>query len=260
MRSPKHSPMHASSVPGSPPPPSPFGPPGRLTAPAASRPALSRNAAIALAVVLLHIGFIWALQSGLLLRAAELVVPAEVLSQFVDPPAPKVAPAPPPTPVLPTAQKKAPAKAPAAQPQAQPLAIADPTPSPNAPVGVITPLPAMPALPSAPATESAAQATSGTGTAVVQLPSSDADYLQNPKPPYPSLSARLGETGKTVYKVWIGIDGKAQRAELVRSSGFARLDNAAYETVMHWRYVPGKRNGVAEAMPFNVPINWELRN
>ena len=44
---------------------------------------MSRNAVIALAVVLLHVGFIWALQSGLLLRAVELVVPAEVLSQFV---------------------------------------------------------------------------------------------------------------------------------------------------------------------------------
>jgi periplasmic protein TonB len=94
----------------------------------------------------------------------------------------------------------------------------------------------------------------------VQLPSSDADYLQNPKPPYPPLSMRLGETGKVVYKVWIGADGKAERAELVKSSGFARLDSAAYDTVMRWRYVPGKRNGVAQAMPFNVPINWELRN
>ena len=94
----------------------------------------------------------------------------------------------------------------------------------------------------------------------MQMPSSDADYLQNPRPPYPPLSVRLGETGKTVYKVWIGTDGKAQRAELVSSSGFPRLDKAAYDTVMAWRYVPGKRNGVAEAMAFNVPIVWELRN
>ena len=95
---------------------------------------------------------------------------------------------------------------------------------------------------------------------MVQQPSSNADYLQNPKPTYPSLSARLGETGRTVYKVWIGVDGKPQRAELVSSSGFARLDKAAYDTVMAWRYVPGMRNGVAETMAVNVPIHWELRN
>ncbi len=70
----------------------------------------------------------------------------------------------------------------------------------------------------------------------------------------------MGETGKTVYKVWIGADGKPQRAELVSSSGFPRLDKAAYDSVMSWRYVPGKRNGVAETMAFNVPIHWELRN
>lgn len=231
----------------------PFSPADRQARPAAARQPLSRNAVIALAVVALHIGLIWALQSGLLMRVAELVVPAEILSQLVDAPAPKVEPITPkpPTPVV---QKKAAPKAPVL-PQQQPLAIADPEPSPNAPTGVITP-----SVQTAPAAAVAAAPSAAPATQGIQLPSSDADYLQNPKPPYPGLSARLGETGKTVYKVWIGVDGKAQRAELVKSSGFSRLDNAAYETVMRWRYVPGKRNGVAEAMPFNVPIHWELRN
>jgi protein TonB len=121
--------------------------------------------------------------------------------------------------------------------------------------------PATQAKPAASAQTSASAPAPATPAApVVQQPSSNADYLQNPKPPYPSLSARLGETGNTVYKVWIGADGKPQRAELVSSSGFPRLDKAAYDTVMAWRYVPGKRNGVAETMAFNVPIHWELRN
>src|SRR6187431_79351 len=58
-------------------------------------PLLSRNASIALGVVGLHIAFIWALQSGLLMRAAEIISPAEVLTQFIEPPAPKVEPVPP---------------------------------------------------------------------------------------------------------------------------------------------------------------------
>lgn len=218
----------------------------------APRQPLSRNAVIALVVVALHVGFIWALQSGLLMRAAELVVPAEVLSQFVDPPAPKAEPLPPvpPTPIV--AQKKAIAKAPL---QPQPLAIADPTPSTDAPTGAVTP-----PLAAAPAAVAAAPAAAPAppAPAAVQLPSSDADYLQNPKPPYPALSRRMGETGTAVHEVWIGVDGKPQRARLVRSSGFSRLDKAAYDAVMGWRYVPGKRNGVAEAMPFNVPVVWNL--
>ncbi len=93
---------------------------------------------------------------------------------------------------------------------------------------------------------------------MVQLPSSDANYLQNPKPPYPPLSKRLNEQGKTTIKVFIDVEGLPQRAEIAKSSGYDRLDQAALATVMRWRYVPGKRGGVPEAMWFNVPINWVL--
>ena len=90
------------------------------------------------------------------------------------------------------------------------------------------------------------------------MPSSDADYLQNPLPPYPAISKRLNEKGVSTIRVLIGTDGKAQRGEVAKSSGFTRLDEAALATALRWRYVPGKRDGVPEAMWFNVPINWVL--
>lgn len=244
MRSPNNSPMNATAL-SSP----------TSSSATHSSPPLSRNTVIALAVVALHVGFIWALQSGLLMRAAEIVVPAEILTQFVDPPAPKVAPVPP-APPTPVVQKKTVTKAPML-PQPQPLAIADPTPSPNAPTGVITPpVQAAPAPTAVAATAPAAPP----APPVVELPSSDPAYLRNPKPNWPTLSWRLGETGTVVHMVWIGPDGKPQRAELVTSSGFPRLDKAAYDAVMRWRYVPGKRNGVPEAMPASIPITWERTN
>lgn len=215
--------------------------------PSAENPPISRNALIALAVVLLHIGFIWALQTGLLMHAAELIVPVELLSQFIEPPAPKAESAPP---LPPAPVKKALVKAPAV-PAPQPLAIADPTPSPNAPAGVTTPQPA-------PAPIAAPVAAAPAAPPAVQLPSSDASYLQNPSPPYPPISRRMGEQGKTTIRVLIGVDGLPQRAEIAKSSGFDRLDQAAMATVMRWRYSPGKRGGVPEAMWFNVPINWVL--
>lgn len=92
----------------------------------------------------------------------------------------------------------------------------------------------------------------------VELPSSNADYLQNPKPVYPLISKRLNQQGQVVHSVLIGIDGLPVSAQLVKSSGFDRLDQAAYKAVMGWRYVPGKRNGVPTAMSFEVPIYWEL--
>jgi len=228
----------------------------------ARRLPVSRNTAIALAVVALHVGLIGALQSGLLMRAAEVVVPVELMSQIIDPPAPKVAPQPPAPPRVPVPleqPQKAIAKAPT--PEAPlPVAIKDAAPAPNAPMGTTAPQPApapiaapVAVAPAAPAAPPAPPAPPS-----VQLPSSDADYLQNPRPPYPPISRRMNEQGKTTVRVLIGADGQPQRAEIAKSSGFGRLDDAALATVMRWRFVPGKRGGVAEAMWFNVPINWVL--
>ena len=231
------------------------------------RTRLSRNAVIALAVVALHVGLIWALQSGLLVRTAELIVPAEVLAQFIEPaapiekPAPPAPPAPPVRPVKPAPIKPAPVVQKKVTPQraapssALPLAIADATPSPNAPTGSLTQdLASMPA----PAATAPAAPPAPPAPPAIQLPSSNADYLQNPKPAYPPLSRRLGEQGKVLVRVLIGTDGVPKKAEMRQSSGFERLDQSALSTVLKWRYVPGKRGGVAEEMWFNVPINFVL--
>lgn len=230
---------------------------------------ISRNAAIAMVVVALHIVLIWGLQTGLLLRTAELMVPAEVLAQFIEPPKPRPEPMPPapPAPPVPAARPATPT--PAVQkkvvpkpsvPQPRPLAIADPTPSPNAPTGTLAPVaPVAPVAPPAPAAEvTAPSAPAPVAPPKVELPSSNADYLQNPKPAYPPLSKRLGEQGKVIVRVLIGADGVPQKAEIRQSSGFDRLDQAALSTALKWRYVPGKRGGIAEDMWFNVPINFVL--
>jgi periplasmic protein TonB len=65
-------------------------------------PLHKRPIAIAGAVVLLHVGGLAALQSGLLVRAYEVIVPVEMLSQIIEPPKPvqlEAPPPPPPTPV-----------------------------------------------------------------------------------------------------------------------------------------------------------------
>jgi protein TonB len=92
----------------------------------------------------------------------------------------------------------------------------------------------------------------------VVLPSSDADYLNNPAPVYPGMSRRMGEQGTAVLRVFINTEGRAEKAEIRTSSGYSRLDEAALATVQRWRYVPGKRAGVPEAMWFNVPIRFVL--
>lgn len=211
---------------------------------------MNRRLVIAVNVALFHLAALWALQSGLLRRAVEIVVPAEVLSEFVSPSTPKAELPKPPAvkPLVPQIQKSA------APPAPQPLATASPAPSPAAPTGVTAPQPPAPALAAPVATAPA----SPPGPPRVELPSSDAAYLNNPKPAYPALSKRLGEQGKVVVRVLIGVDGTAQQAEIRTSSGYERLDQVALATVLKWRYVPGKRGGVPEAMWFNVPINFVL--
>jgi protein TonB len=96
------------------------------------------------------------------------------------------------------------------------------------------------------------------GQGKVELPSSDAAYLQNPAPSYPPLSKRLGEQGKVVVRVLIGADGRPQKAELKRSSGYDRLDRAAIEYVLKCRYIPGKVGGVPQEMWHDAPVSFVL--
>ncbi len=217
---------------------------------------LSRNAVIAGSVVLFHVAALWALQSGLIRKAAEVVIPVEILSEFIEPPKPKEPPPPPPPP--PPAPKPKEVRTP---PPPRPVAVRTPAPAPTAPVGVIEPQPPAPPLaPPAPPVPPAPPSPPPAPPAppAVQLPSSNADYLNNPKPVYPAMSKRLGEQGKTIVRVLIGVDGMPKSASIRQSSGYERLDEAARTAVMSWRYVPGKRNGVVEPMEFNVPINWVL--
>jgi len=224
-------------------------------------PRIHRNITIVTSVLLLHLLVLWAMQTGLLRRVAQAIVPAEILVEIMA--APTAAPAPAPAP-QPKVQAKAPAPQSAQpQPAAAPAVTQQPSPAPLA----IAPSATAPAATSAaPTAVAVAPATASTGAAVnapaaparVELPSSSADYLNNPKPPYPALSKRLGEQGSVVVHVLISVDGTASQASIKRSSGFDRLDQAAMATALKWRYVPGKRAGVPEAMWFDVPINWML--
>lgn len=220
---------------------------------------LPRSVFVAAGVLVLHAAALWALQSGLLRRAAEVMVPVELLSAIVVPPAPR-AESPPPRPAAVPVPAPVPVQrrqAPVAPPAPRPVAVPDAAPTPSAPLGATEMQPAPPPV-AAPVAAAPAPAPAAV-PAPVQLPSSDADYLQNPQPVYPAMSRRLGEQGKVVVRVLIGVDGSAQAAELRQSSGHPRLDQAALDVVRQWRYVPGKRGGVPEPMWFNVPITFVLQ-
>jgi len=221
-------------------------------------PRMDRRIPIVIAVVGLHVLGLWALQAGLLRRAVELVIPVSVLAEMIEPAQPLVTPAPPPQPRPAPTPRAAPQPKPAAQPAPQPMAVATPTRVSEAPTGVIESQRAAPVAAVAPPAAESAAPPAPPAPPRIELPSSSADYLNNPPPPYPPLSKRLGEQGQVVIRAFIDANGTATQAEVRTSSGYDRLDQAALQTVLKWRYVPGKRAGMPEGMWFNVPIHFVL--
>lgn len=232
------------------------------------------------AVLALHLAAAWAVHLGLRTPADELLVPVQMLAELVEVQAPIAQPTPDPAPPSPLPPRPAPA---AAKPQPRPV-IARPAPQPApAPAATLTPTvlptaaaepsplqadtPAAPmnnvissvAAPAAADPAPSAVAVTPSAPLPLELPSSDAQYLQNPKPRYPPISLRMGEQGTVLVRVLVTDTGLAKDVQIKSSSGFFRLDNAALEAVTHWRFVPGKRGGVPGTMWFTVPITFGLR-
>ena len=77
--------------------------------------------------------------------------------------------------------------------------------------------------------------------------------------PLDALAKQLRHVCETIGFFYIINHGVPQKVELQTSSGFERLDKAGMDAAMRWRYVPGKRGGVAEAMWFLQPITFNLK-
>jgi len=210
-----------------------------LTVPAArSRPPRLSHAGLAF-VLALHGLVFW-----LLLRANVITLPEQlaVLSVSLITPAEEIKPSPEVTPPRPKPVKPRPA------PPQSPVQLAAPDTSPAPSPAVVPPAPE-PAPPVA-APPAPVQAT---------LPRFDAGYLDNPKPPYPIVSRRMGEQGRVVLRVHVTPAGAAGEVQLATSSGSPRLDESALSTVRRWKFVPARRG--AEPVPawVLVPIAFTLK-
>ena len=77
-------------------------------------------------------------------------------------------------------------------------------------------------------------------------------------PVYPALSRRLGEEGKLVLRVELDESGQVNIAQVVNSSGYKRLDEAAMAAVKTWRCNPPMRSGnpvrAIALQPFNFVL------
>ena len=181
-------------------------------------------------MVLFHAAALWAIQSGLVRRTVEMVHAVEIISELITPPAPpKIEPAPPPRPEPPPPDEPAGGEEGPAGAASRTGRRSQAPPAPNAPAGVTAPQPPAPPvrLPSRRG-QPTGSSRAAPAPAKIEPPMSNADYLQNPKPPYPPLSKRLGEQG-TVVVVLVGADGvPGGPAEISQSCGYERLDRLAH--------------------------------
>lgn len=86
-----------------------------------------------------------------------------------------------------------------------------------------------------------------------------AEYANNPKPNYPSLSQKLNEQGTVQIRAVVNAQGRVQSLRVMQSSGFGMLDNAAKKAVRGWRFEPRMENGKAVSSEVDVPVVFRLQ-
>lgn len=98
------------------------------------------------------------------------------------------------------------------------------------------------------------------GSGPVPLASSDLALVcpVRKPPPYPTVSRRLGETGKVVLRVELDETGRVSAAKVISPSGYPRLDEAALAAVRTWRCQPAQRDGQAVRAVAVQPFDFTL--
>lgn len=188
-------------------------------------------------------------------QMTELPSSAAVIERVVYEVDPEPTPAPEPEAVDPPPPEPDPLPAPLPQPKPKPKLISKtPPPEPKVQAKVPTKPIVAPQPKSAVLSDVVAQAPASAYVA----PSQHAAYLDNPKPAYPTVARQRGMEGRVVLRVAVRRDGSVRTVEVEQSTGFAMLDRAARNAVVHWRFAPATRGGVAVEGEVLVPFDFRL--
>jgi len=219
-----------------------------------SLPTTVRPAVVLTAVMFLHAAFL----AGLW-WSSETPIPPQVATLSVRLLPAAATPDPMPTPVTPPPKPMPPAPK---RPQPVPRVVT-PTSVPAPPLEVPAESPAEsqsaePETVSSLVAPAAVAESSSAEPAPIVAPRFDVAYLNNPAPIYPAASRRASEAGRVLLRVRVAAGGNAEAVTLHRSSGFARLDQAAMEAVQRWRFIPARQGELAVAEWVIVPIHFSL--
>lgn len=196
-------------------------------------------------VVVLHLLLFWAISSGLA-RAFVKKIKGPVEAVLLEDAKPDIPPPPPPPPP----PKNLPPPPPAYVP---PVDVQVSAPAPVNAIAAVsaTPQPAAPIVPTAPAP----------APVVVKEPVKTAAVVNSAnceKPEYPSASRRLEEEGTVSLRFLVGADGKVVQAEIEKSSGYKRLDEAARAGLSRCAFKPATVDGKPEQGWATMKYTWRL--
>lgn len=201
-------------------------------------------------VVVLHALLFWAIQAGLtrtVIQKMPTVVQALLLEE-IKPSLPPL-PSPPPEPT-PTKTPPPQTPLPTFVPPAVTAAVSAP---PNA-IAAVSPAPAP-----AETTPSAAPAASPAPVARAPVrTAAGVNMAQCQKPEYPSASRRMEEEGTVTLRFLVDTDGTVIQAEIEKSSGYKRLDEAARAGLSKCQFKPAMADGKAEQAWASIKYTWRL--
>jgi periplasmic protein TonB len=196
-----------------------------------------RGAAL-IAVIILHVGIVWAFYTGLAGKLVQKIIPPVEIAQ-IDKPKDVDKPPPPP----PKLEEVKPFVPPPefvdiqAAPQ-QTNAITETTQVQRAPAPVAAPAPVQHAR-----------------TPIAMDPKHP---LKIGEEYYPDASKRAGEEGRCIVTITVAADGRITNAAIQQSSGFPRLDEACIKGVKDQRVKPATEDGKPVETTIGLPIVWKL--
>lgn len=81
-----------------------------------------------------------------------------------------------------------------------------------------------------------------------------------PKPKYPRASRIKGEEGTVTLQITVTDKGIAEKAEIISSSGYPKLDKEALAVIPTASFIPAEKNGVAVKSVMTLKIRFTLED
>src|SRR5882762_245409 len=182
-----------------------------------------RRGAALIAVIILHIGIVWAFYTGLAGKLVQTIIPPVEIAQIDKP---KDVDKPPP-----------PEFVDVQAPLVETTAITQTTQVNRPPPPVVVAAPPRP------------------GTSIKMDPKHP---LKIGEEYYPDASKRANEEGRCIVLMTVSADGKITNESIQTSSGFPRLDEACLKGVHGQRMLPATEEGKPVEKTVSIPIVWKL--